>query len=537
MWLPCAIRGAAILGLAARQAATLMAFLLLLGLSGFIAEAVTPGPATGLEVRVTETGRLSLSTDGAGSNDAAGGAIQVDKPNAAATVRSAFFTCASNFRRIINDGEVALDGNPITWSDSVLNNAGESANFFNNVFADVTPVVKPKVDAAIPGLVGFTQTEVDTTTIDGCGLYVIFDDPAQVTDNTIFILFGGQSTDGDDFAVTLAEPLRTGDIARMGLAISFSFQGQPAGSHLCGDAAPMFSTLDVNGTRVSSCAGSADDGRGTAANGLLITVGGIGDDPANPADPFQQAADGRQPRVNEDELYDLTPFLGPTDTRILVQTLNPSDDDNIFAGHIFVTRPAIVGEGITLAPLSASNPVGTQHTVTATVVDDLGNPVTGRLVDFHIVSGPNAGLTGNDTTDAQGEAVFTYTGLGGPGTDNLEARFVDSRGNTQVSNPVTKTWTVADLRFADETNSLTVNTTAGEFTLTYSVDGVQSLCSGGSARVDESLLTISSRCREDFRDVVRAIGLTNMGVVVQLIDRVGDNGGDLLIRRFMLRPQ
>jgi hypothetical protein len=84
---------------------------------------------------------------------------------------------------------------------------------------------------------------------------------------------------------------------------------------------------------------------------------------------------------------------------------------------------------------------------------------------------------------------------------------------------------------------LTVNTATGEFTLTYSVDGVQSLCSGGSARIDESLLTISSRCREDFRDVVRAIGLTDMGVVVQLIDRVGDTSRDRVIRRFMLRPQ
>jgi hypothetical protein len=84
---------------------------------------------------------------------------------------------------------------------------------------------------------------------------------------------------------------------------------------------------------------------------------------------------------------------------------------------------------------------------------------------------------------------------------------------------------------------LTVNTTTSEFTLTYSVDGVQFLCSGGSARIDESLLTISSRCREDFRDVVRAIGLTDMGVVVQLIDHAGDNGRDRVIRRFMLLPQ
>jgi hypothetical protein len=299
----------------------------------------------------------------------------------------------------------------------------------------------------------------------------------------------------------------------------------------------MFSIIDVNGTRVTSCAGNADDGQGTVANGLLITVGGIGDDPANPADPFQQPADGRQPRVNEDELYDLTPSLGPTDTRIFVQTLNPSDDDNIFPGHIFVTRPAIVGEGITLAPLSASNLVGTQHTITATVVDNLGNPVAGRLVDFQIVPGPNAGLSGSGTTDTQGQAIFTYNGLGGPGTDSIEARFVDSQGNTQVSNLVTKMWTTADLRFTDGSNTLTVDTATSEFSLMYSVDGVTSACSGVRARVDEGLLTVSDRCREDSRDSLRAVGPIDSSITVELIDYTDAAASDRVIRPYSLTRQ
>jgi len=86
------------------------------------AEAVPTVPATGLEVQITESGRISLSADGVGSNDPDGATVQVDKPNAAAAVRSAFFACASNENRVINDGDVSLDGNRITWAASVQNN-------------------------------------------------------------------------------------------------------------------------------------------------------------------------------------------------------------------------------------------------------------------------------------------------------------------------------------------------------------------------------------------------------------------------------
>jgi hypothetical protein len=55
------------------------------------------------------------------------------------------------------------------------------------------------------------------------------------------------------------------------------------------------------------------------------------------------------------------------------------------------------------------------------------------------------------------------------------------------------------------------------------------LCSGNRARIDDGLLTITSLCREDLRDVVRAIGPADASVTVQLIDRI--------IRRFILRRQ
>jgi hypothetical protein len=95
-------------------------------------------------------------------------------------------------------------------------------------------------------------------------------------------------------------------------------------------------------------------------------------------------------------------------------------------------------EDISLAPASSANPVGAQHTVTATVTGT-GYPVVGRIVTFKVVSGPNAGLTSTVMTDINGQASFTYTS-GSTGTDTIEASFENSQGATVTSNQVTKTW-------------------------------------------------------------------------------------------------
>lgn len=407
------------------------ALLLLIGLAGTAAEA-------SLNVQVVETGQVSMSADGAATN-LGSIAIQVDKPNLSATVRSAYLACSMTFSDLA-DGYVSLEGTSINWDTTVVN------GIWDNGWADVTAIVSPVVNAAGAGIVDLTLTE--NTNIEGCGLYVVFNDPLQDAANTVFLLFGGQETTGDDFAVTLAEPLDSGDTAEMGLAISFGAQDQsgPAGSNLCGEDDAQFSIIDVNGQRMTSCAGNLDDGNPAenVSGGILMTVGGVGDDPANPTDPFQEAADGALPRIVEDELYDLSEFLGPTDTLVFVETLNPSDDDNIFAGHMYLTTAAIIGEGITLAPTYAINPVGTDHTVTATVVDDTGAPVPGIDVDFDILSGPNAGGMGTDTTDAAGMASFTYTGSGGPGIDTIVASFLNDSQDLVTSNDALKEWTDGD---------------------------------------------------------------------------------------------
>ena len=94
---------------------------------------------------------------------------------------------------------------------------------------------------------------------------------------------------------------------------------------------------------------------------------------------------------------------------------------------------------IVLSPSSAINPLGTTHTVTATVKDDASNPIDGMVLSFNIISGPHAGQNGTATTYSNGQAEFTYTGTA-VGTDTINASFVDFHGRTVTSSAVTKTW-------------------------------------------------------------------------------------------------
>ncbi len=97
---------------------------------------------------------------------------------------------------------------------------------------------------------------------------------------------------------------------------------------------------------------------------------------------------------------------------------------------------------ISLSPETGVNPVGTPHTLTATVTKDTpapGTPVSGKNVEFTVIAGPHAGTSGVSTTDDNGVATFTYTGTSA-GTDTIEATFVDESGLTQRSNRVTKEW-------------------------------------------------------------------------------------------------
>jgi hypothetical protein len=121
-------------------------------------------------------------------------------------------------------------------------------------------------------------------------------------------------------------------------------------------------------------------------------------------------------------LNDGSPFVAPDGTR----------------GYPYIlARGVDVISDIALAPLEATNPVGTPHEVCATVTVE-ASPVAGVELTFTVVSGPHAGSIGTATTNAEGIACATYTGTS-EGQDIIEATgTVD--GRPQRSNRVVKNW-------------------------------------------------------------------------------------------------
>jgi hypothetical protein len=102
---------------------------------------------------------------------------------------------------------------------------------------------------------------------------------------------------------------------------------------------------------------------------------------------------------------------------------------------------------IDLLPPVATNELGSEspqtHTVTAVVAAGPDGGVGGEVVDFEVLSGPNAGASGSDTTDAAGQATFTYPATQGPaglGVDTIGACLgPDEQGDT-VCDRARKRW-------------------------------------------------------------------------------------------------
>src|ERR687891_714430 len=126
---------------------------------------------------------------------------------------------------------------------------------------------------------------------------------------------------------------------------------------------------------------------------------------------------------------------------------------------------------LTLSPTTDTNPVGTSHTVTATVTDSAGKPVSGVTVRFSVTGANTA--SGSATTNASGQAAFTYTG-NTAGVDQIHA-FADTNNNgTQNAGEpfgdAEKTWTAVnappvaadDSASTDEDNPVTIDVLAND---------------------------------------------------------------------------
>jgi RHS repeat-associated protein len=118
----------------------------------------------------------------------------------------------------------------------------------------------------------------------------------------------------------------------------------------------------------------------------------------------------------------------------------------------------VAGQGVTVtspdlsvAPIDGADPVGANHTVTATVTNG-GAPAAGQTVTF-AVTGQNSGATGtcvpaDCTTNSGGQVAFTYADGKGAGQDTINAT-VTLSGTTEHA-VATETWSggVSDERIS-----------------------------------------------------------------------------------------
>ncbi|HLM58020.1 MAG TPA: thrombospondin type 3 repeat-containing protein [Pyrinomonadaceae bacterium] len=284
----------------------------------------SPAAAQGLTTTYQTQGNVSYSADGLGQNGT-GGLIQADVPPGSTVLQAFLYGTYFTPNPALADRTINFDGTlVVTTKIAQVSNLATTR-------ADVTAQVAAKVGGGI-GITDFAINN-DPSQLDGVALVVVYSNPALPT-RTVAIIDGSASQTGDSFFFNFAAPLDKtvpGFTAVMTLGSGFSYQGGAGPPHVCGGG--QFSIIDINSTRLSTCAGNWDDGY--ASNGGLITVGGVGDDLLNPPNP-------NGPGGNDDELYNIEPFLNQGDLAMQVNSRNPSADDNLFLSVISIGARAVV---------------------------------------------------------------------------------------------------------------------------------------------------------------------------------------------------
>lgn len=449
----------------------------------------TASTTGGLHAIYSAVGKVVLSIDGIGTTNSAG-TVQVEKP-AGATVRKAFLlSVTAPYGQPISNGAISIDGTAApAWLESVA-----TRGWYTH-YTDVTSLVQAKIDAAPAGRVDLTIGK-SPSIVDGSVLAVVFDDPSQAQDNTVALMFGGQLPTGDTFTASLASPLDKADpdlALRMSLGIGFGYQAS-------GWNTGQRSLIDVNGGRLTSCAGGQDDG----TNGGLITVGGLDDDPANPP----SATDCPYGPRYDDELYDLRPFTSQGDTQISVTTLNPSNDDMIFFAGFFMTVKGSItapNDEDTSAPVIVPTVTGTLSTtgwytstanVSWTVTDGESAISSSTGCDASTVTSDTDGLTLTCTaTSAGGTASESVTVKVDGTAPSIASSLTGTLGtNGWYRSDVAITWSVTDATSGVATScaaaSLTTDGTQA-FTCTATDLAGNSASSGVTVKRDATVPAIS----------------------------------------------
>jgi hypothetical protein len=274
-----------------------------------------------------------ISIDAIGVQDNATGTVSAEIP-ANAVIQAAYLYSAA----VGYSGSTLYD---VTFAGTILTSDAASrldvgTKGGNDWVAenrwDVTSIVSGVYDSA-GGIYNFDVSE--SGYLDGEILAVAYS-VAGGDVKTALIFDGELATTGDTFNINLSPAYDGSSEALFSLGISYGFQTNY-------DPPAQVTLVDVNGTRLTSSAGGEDDGY--SANGGLITAGGVGDDPGNPPDPLSKGNGFGY----DDELYSIGSFLVQGTNVITINTLNPSNDDNVFFSALTVK-----GEASTAVPEPAT---------------------------------------------------------------------------------------------------------------------------------------------------------------------------------------
>ncbi len=276
---------------------------------------------------------------------------------------------------------------------------------------DNSQAYRANVTSLVPGngsysLSDFLKADAD---INGVSLIVFFDDGDDGNNRDVVLFDGNDSNipnifDADGWNVTLAGINYDSGTASMDLHVS--------------------------------------DGQTFPDDALILNPGPITLAPTGPIFEGDSVPNGASAASTNGGLWDIKSFdvtsaLTPGDNTLTLTTGLASDCLSLIVAAVDLPAGAAPNQPptITLDPPTATNTVGEDHTVTATVKEE-GDPLDAD-VEFEVTAGPNTGDSGTDDTDGNGEATFTYTGDGGAGTDTIQACVVDF---PELCTTATKTW-------------------------------------------------------------------------------------------------
>ena len=272
----------------------------------------------------TFTGNELVSTDGCGSNTAS--CTLQSNIQAGSTIQAAYLY-SSTYTSDTDPNGITLGKGAISTTPT-FTPLGVNNGFLQAWRADVTSFVQANTN--IGSLTTWTVTEGGKTSVlDGEAIVIVYSNAgAQPNTHTILILDGFSASTGDIAKIGFTA-LPVGFTAHMFLGDGFSFDGV---NPLAPTSISQVSTITVNGTNLTTVAGHCDDdqdGPGSCANGALLTMGGS--NAGSKTDPFTPIPCNGLGCVGSDhEAYDLGNVFKVGDIIGTLNTLNPSDDDNIF---------------------------------------------------------------------------------------------------------------------------------------------------------------------------------------------------------------